>query len=974
MAAADNVTLVPYRDDILRIAAEHILTRCAASLPDCTACSALLPALQFAPRLRRHLLQAAGQRGFSALLGPTISTLDQWLGEHATLTREIPDRARRELMLVEALQQYPAVFPGIDPWHIASDLIALFDELTFHRIIIPDDLGTFTTRLQQAYGISGRIPEPLGMEAAIVHRLWQAWHAQLAQENLLDPGMAHLQRLADTRNTSQADRLFLVGFSDFSTAELEWVTSRLQGNHAELILRAQPRLAGDIAEVPVAVLLDRLGISPPAAAPADAASQCLDAAFQIGTEAPAQRARDFSTQFPASPLTGRMAIFPAGSAEQEARAIDIQVRQWLLAEHQPIGIVTEDRRLARRVRALLERAGVDLQDSGGWALSTTSAAAALESWLEVVEEDFAHQPLLDVLKSPFLFPQEDREQHLNTVHRLEQDIILHENIARGLERYRKHVAYRLKRLPLAWTRHTAEAIKVLLNRLDQAAEPLREFLASGSVSPARMLASLRDSLQALGMWETFATDPAGRQLLDEWDRLYQAAQHSGLSMKWTEFRAWLGAALERQDFHPSTGDSPVVLLTLQQAWLGRFAGLVIGACNREHLPGTAAGSPFFNDGVRQELELPAWPEEYQLRLHRFRGLLESAPRVLLTWCREEAGEPRLPSPWVEAVQTFHFLAWNDPLPAGALENLVNHPAAQVHGNHPLPPPLPAGHPAPVLDQALVPHTLSASSHQRLIDCPYRFFAADGLRLKPREAVSEALEKSDYGERIHRCLEAFHGGVEKFPGPFGQRVSTANRPAAIALLQRIGHAVFSSDLEDNFEHRAWLKRWVALIPEYIDWEIRRQERWAVAQVEQQAETRLRGEDCLRGRLDRIDAGPDGLSIIDYKTGRVPRQDAVDAGEAIQLPSYALLTGTFPEQVGYLGLDRNISDRISLAGEELQALAGAVRERLITVLDAIHHGAPLPAWGDAAVCRHCEMDGLCRQQSWLDDSPPGTGDSR
>ena len=105
-------------------------------------------------------------------------------------------------------------------------------------------------------------------------------------------------------------------------------------------------------------------------------------------------------------------------------------------------MVTEDRRLARRVRALLERAGIALQDSGGWALSTTSAAAALERWLETVEEDFAHQPLLDVLKSPFVCPPQEREAHLASVHRLEQDIILHEQIARGLERYRRHLDYR----------------------------------------------------------------------------------------------------------------------------------------------------------------------------------------------------------------------------------------------------------------------------------------------------------------------------------------------------------------------------------------------------------------------------------------------------------------------------------------------------------------------------------------------------
>ena len=46
---------------------------------------------------------------------------------------------------------------------------------------------------------------------------------------------------------------------------------------------------------------------------------------------------------------------------------------------------------------MLEASRIELDDAGGWALSTTSAAATLERWLETVEEDFACGPLLDVL-------------------------------------------------------------------------------------------------------------------------------------------------------------------------------------------------------------------------------------------------------------------------------------------------------------------------------------------------------------------------------------------------------------------------------------------------------------------------------------------------------------------------------------------------------------------------------------------------
>jgi ATP-dependent helicase/nuclease subunit B len=959
MSVKNTVTLVPYGEDILAVAARRIIES-AGSLPDLTSTVVLLPDLQFAPRLRRQLLQQANNSGHGALLGPVINTTEQWLCEHHPVEQQIPGRARRELILVEVLKQHPAVFEGSNPWQISACLVALFDELTLNRVDIPDDLPAFTERLQAAYGIEDRLPEPLGVEAGMVHQLWKAWHVQLNTADMLDPGIAILQRLAMNRSAQDDCCYYLVGFDSIKGAELEWIKTLLAANRTECILYQHTHWLDDSISPPIRELLQ----NPENITPEQPSSLCLDTIFQAGSTPPEERAAAFTGIHRDSPLSRGMAIFPANSAEQEARAIDLQVRQWLLEDKQPIGIVTEDRRLARRVRALLERAGIDLHDTGGWALSTTSAAAALERWLETVEEDFAHQPLLDVLKSPFVFPDNDREQLSNTVYRLEQDIILHENIARGLERYRYHIDLRLQRLSTTWTQDTAEQLHLLLNQLDQAADPLRAFTGDTRTRPAVLLEGLHESLNIIGIWEAFGNDPAGQRIIHEWQLLHAAVQNSDIDMNWIEFRSWLGAALERHDFRPATADSPVSLLTLQQAQLGQFKGLVMGACDREYLPATSGKSPFFNDPVRHDLGLPVWPERYQLQLHRFRRLLESAPEVLLTWHQEDNGEIRLPSPWLEAIQTFHHLAWQDDLVCHALETLLNHPATRVKGSNKLPLPQAGHYPAPVLPAALLPTTLSVSAHRHLIDCPYKFFAAYGLKLKPRETVREALEKADYGSLVHQALEIFHTGKKGYPGPLSEAPGPKNRSQAIALLEQISDKVFSKRLEDNIEHRAWLRRWWVLIPEYINWQMQHQVEWAFTAAEQEGTTALPPGRTLQGRVDRIDSNPSGHAILDYKTGAAPRQDAVDSGEEVQLPSYALLTETLPARVEYLHVDGKVRSGACLEGQELATLAGGVRQRLVEVLDAIEAGSPLPAWGDMQSCRYCEMDGLCRQQAWLD----------
>jgi ATP-dependent helicase/nuclease subunit B len=541
-----------------------------------------------------------------------------------------------------------------------------------------------------------------------------------------------------------------------------------------------------------------------------------------------------------------------------------------------------------------------------------------------------------------------------------------ENIARGLQRYREHINTRLAHYQTRWSEATAAHMHQTLNRLEHAADPLHGCLR-GNHPPQLLLERLQASLRELGMWQAFGEDPAGRRIQQEWRLLHDAATGSGLHMDWGTFRAWLGSALERHDFRPAIDHSPVWLLNLQQARLGRFAGIVIGACDTEHLPPAPPRSPFFNDRVRGELGLPAWPERHRLQLAAFRTLLESAPQVVLTWHREQDGEQRTPSPWLARIEVFHQLAWQHELGDTTLAAMLEHPATQVAGHHPLPLPRPARQPRAQLPASALPDELSVSAHGTLIDCPYRFFATSGLRLKAREEVKHALEKAEYGTLVHEVLEVFHAGRDGYPAPLPHPITDTQRATAIRQLEQVSRQVFDRELEDNFEHRAWLRRWLVLIGPYIDWLIEHQASWRFVAGERRRERRLDAGPKLTGRIDRIDQGADGDLVSDYKTGSAPTQIEVDSGEAVQLPSYGLLEETAPAAVQYVQLGKinqrnTVRTGSRLAGADLAGLSQAVLERLETVLGEITAGTPLPAWGDEDTCRYCEMDGLCRKQAW------------
>ena len=101
-------------------------------------------------------------------------------------------------------------------------------------------------------------------------------------------------------------------------------------------------------------------------------------------------------------LPDGLRLYPARSMEDEAQAAAQTIVDWIAAGKKRIALVPQDRVVARRLRALLERADIVVSDETGWKLSTTRAAAVIHTWMELVSAGGEIAPLLDFLKSPFV--------------------------------------------------------------------------------------------------------------------------------------------------------------------------------------------------------------------------------------------------------------------------------------------------------------------------------------------------------------------------------------------------------------------------------------------------------------------------------------------------------------------------------------------------------------------------------------------
>lgn len=951
----------------------HYLINQAVTLPDLTDCRVVISEPRAATELRRALLATAAQHEVQALLGPQVFSFEQWLAQYLPPDLRVCGQQQRLLILVEALFERPALLGQANAWTLADSLLELFDELTLNHVRLGDDVEQFARQLGNWYAVKQPQLQGLQHEARLLHGLWQAWHSQLQALQLTDTATAQI--LALQRSLAHHDKhrhTHFIGIEPQQRAHTQWLMELMRHDNVHLWWHAghSGGQADARTDMALQAMCESLDIEAPRDTQTDPYRATLAAVF---TETPAmhQRAQQLHSLYPNSPLQDRIAVFSASNAEQEARAIDVQCRQWLLAGKQHIAIITDNRRLARRVRALLERAGIVLQDAAGWALSTTRAAAALEALLLCIEDDFAKDALLDLFKSPFLFPELERDFLKTQVYRLEHDIIHNEGITSGLERYQKAITDRAERLRDIWN-VPPSTVSDLLQRLGEACQPLTQLLQRRD-RPHKLqdyLNALNATLDASGLRVSLQHDAAGILILQQLDAMLVAAQAQSLQRHWRDFRAWLGRNLEKSYFRPGTQRSPVELLSLAQSQLQHFDAVILAATEQEYLPGAPPRSPFFNDAVRHQLGLATREQFNQQRLRHFFRLLHSAPSILISHRAEQDGEPITASPWLAALVSFHRLAYDNDLQAGELHALLHSGRTEVRRWDTDNLPARQRQPLPALPTGLIPYTISASDYQSLLDCPYKFFASRCLKLTPPEEVSEVLSKREYGERVHLCLQAFHGDLPRYPGPFTQVITESNKAEASALLREISEAVFKQDLLDNYTHRGWYHQWLETIPVYIDWQIERNRSLSVDEVEHRSETQVNEQLTIKGRLDRVDRGQDGYAIIDYKSGGIPKKYEIENGEKIQLPFYAMLAQAEDKPVSrveylQIGKAKDFKSVFPQSGEALQQLTQDIGQRLQQLMAHIHHGASLPAWEDEASCHFCDMRNLCRVGGWESD---------
>jgi ATP-dependent helicase/nuclease subunit B len=636
--------------------------------------------------------------------------------------------------------------------------------------------------------------------------------------------------------------------------------------------------------------IERENVVPLGVAVEPAREALLSEAFRPAatTERWRERGQDFDAEATAA-LEGISAI-EAADPREEALSLAVALRETMETQGATAALVTPDRALARRVAAELRRWQIEVDDSGGTALSESDAGRLARLAVSVAADEFAPVPLIALLRHPLAgFAS-------RAVDALEIAVLRGPRPAAGPAGLTRTLAD-TRKLADAKGLHRRDARMTLggqdwqgaidlVAKAVQALDPLLKFDRATTLPFADLIAAHRAALQNLGV-DFSAREPDDlRALAQAFERLADATQHA----------APLSLA-DYADAFPQllSGEPPVRpafdrnarirILGPLEARLLEADLVLLGGLNEGNWPPETRPDAWLNRPMRKALQLDLPERRVGLAAHDFAQAMSSG-RVIVSRAKKQDGVETVASRFLQRIAAVApDAAWKSAQDRGdryldlarELERAADVPRAK--------------RPAPKPPASVRPDRLSVTEIETLVRDPYSIYARHILRLEPLKDIDADPGAAERGTILHEAFAAF---AKDFP--------EALPAGALAALLKHGDAAFRLLGDDPGTRATWWPRFKRAAEWFIGEETGRRaaiER-SSAEIGGKIEFDANGRTfTLTARADRIDALKDGrLVLADYKTGEPPTPPQLITGLAPQLALEAaiLKAGGFKDIAG------------------------------------------------------------------------------
>ena len=678
-------------------------------------------------------------------------------------------------------------------------------------------------------------------------------------------------------------------------------------------------------------------------------------------------------------------LISARRFEELAWATAKSIESHLIKGKKNIALVAQDRLAARRVRALLTRLGptLNIRDETGWKLDTTRAAAALNSWLELIrapKEGPTARILLEFLQNPYLnIPaciQKAPEVCIGLVAQLE-DILIASQARSGWETFYMAVE-RANDYKASYEASSNETLLRLLQCIRARHHAWQEL----ELNCSSAYALLQQNLQDLGMHERLISDAAGKQVLEAMKAFdLHATDYRSVAIRLPEWISLIKSFMEEASYEEvgKEAQGNLSILPLSSIRLRVFDAVVVVGCDEQHLPAFSEPPLFFSDTLNRLLKTSTRTAQFVQQARDFSQLLNSCSCVDLLWqSKSKSGEPLRPSAWIQRLQaqlpnwgiTFSEPQWR--------EGQAN-PIKQA---------------STTIDRDLsLPLSMSPSAYKALRDCPYKYYVRSVLGLREAKAFEDGQDASLAGQSLHRLLRNFYQSLKTEEQKAGSKIIddiSVRRLWMQEQLKSQSEKEFKRLIEGDGRVLGVLRDWQKQIPSFVDWQLQREAQgWRYHHAEHQVGFDLHfinsdGDDQvirIEGRADRFDIqlqAPGQAEVIDYKNQSMSKMKnrAEHLLDDPQLLIYARAVNEDPESArlqGYkvnqaewvslkLDLKRNKTLERSLGVDDVSELMPLFDKQLTEDMQKLWSGHVLTAFAPDGVCKYCEARGICRKGMW------------
>jgi ATP-dependent helicase/nuclease subunit B len=628
--------------------------------------------------------------------------------------------------------------------------------------------------------------------------------------------------------------------------------------------------------------------------------------------------------------------------------------------------------------------GLRIRDETGWKLSTTRAAASLNSWLELIrspKEGPSASALLEFLQNPFFdiahTLQKPPEACVSLIAQLE-DILIASQAKSGWETFRMAIE-RANAHSSSRSSVPHESLLQLLTLLQRHHAQWLEL----KLDCENAYALLQANLQEMGMAKQLDKDSAGKQLLEVLKTFdLGAGAYRQVAMRLPEWLSLLKTVVEEASYQElgQQAEATLSILPLSSTRLREFDAVVLVGCDEQQLPAFSEPPLFFSDTLNRLLKASTITAQYIQQARDLSQLLISCPQVDLLWqSKSKSGEPLRPSAWISRLRT-QIPDW--PILEAKPDTHADHSDPLQEAVTTLTP-----------DIAL-PISMSPSAYKALRDCPYRYYVRSILGLRKAKEFEEGFDASLAGQVLHALLKNFFQAL-KTEGQKPHSSITGDEDARRAWMQehltKHSEKEFERLIKGDARVMGILRDWQKQIPNFIDWQLKREaEGWQYHDAELPVgfmvvltdPDGVQREIEIAGRADRFDVNSNNstaAAVIDYKNQGITKikKRAEHLLDDPQLLIYARavnehavaahLPGRKIEQAEWVSLKADIKrgeDKIVRAHpiENMPEAMEQFSDQLSEDLEVLWARKPMKAFAPDSVCQYCEARGICRKGMW------------